>query len=230
MEKNDKKTIVFGGCGGMYNYYLGVASVLQKNFDLKDIVFSGSSAGCFPALLCALDIDIEDKFYEWNLPFLSEINSRKLGPIYHWNETVRKTTLDNMQENDYQKANGKLFCSLTQVPSFKNEIVGNWKSNDDLLDGVMSSAFIPIFSKFKMCHKFRDKYYLDGSLTNSHPLPFGNDSSHFIVKRDRWRENKNSWLWLWSDEEWVTKLFEWGKEDATNNLEEISDFLIEDSL
>lgn len=57
-----KRQLVFGGCGGMY-YAIGVAATIQENFRVgRETVVSGSSAGCFPALLTALDMDVEDMF------------------------------------------------------------------------------------------------------------------------------------------------------------------------
>jgi hypothetical protein len=38
----NKKQVIFGGCGGLYNYFLGIASVLQEKYDLSNIIFGGS--------------------------------------------------------------------------------------------------------------------------------------------------------------------------------------------
>lgn len=59
--------IGFGGCGGMYNYFLGVASVLQDEFDLSGVVYSGVSAGCFPAMVLALGLNAKEFFFKDNL-------------------------------------------------------------------------------------------------------------------------------------------------------------------
>jgi hypothetical protein len=74
----------------MYNYSLGVAAIIQKNFQLgPETVISGSSAGCFPALMVALNLDIEDMFESWNIPLLKEVNSYRFGALCHWNNAVR---------------------------------------------------------------------------------------------------------------------------------------------
>ena len=31
--------IHFGGCGGSYSYLLGLATYLQQNYDLSDVIF-----------------------------------------------------------------------------------------------------------------------------------------------------------------------------------------------
>ena len=227
-NKKYKRQLVFGGCGGMYNYSLGVASVIQENFkeQLEDTLITGASAGCFPALLLALDMDVPNYIKEWNEPFLNEVNQCRLGAFYNWNDIVRKFTLKELNklgENTYQKAVGKLHYSMTHIPSFKSHIISDWKSNQDLLDGTMASAFVPVFDKFKLTGKFRGNRYIDGALINSYPQPL-NDVPTFIVKRDRWRENKTSWLWCWTDIEWSRELFNWGVEDANNNILELTTF------
>ena len=227
-DKKYKRQLVFGGCGGMYNYSLGIASVIQENFkeQLEDTLITGASAGCFPALLVSLNMDIPNSIKEWNEPFLNEVNKYRFGAFYNWNDIVRKFTLEELNklgENIYQKVNGRLHYSMTHFPSFKSHIISDWKSNEDLLDGVMASAFVPVFDKFKLTGKFRGNRYIDGGLINSFPQPL-NDVPTFIVRRNMWRENKLSWLWCWSDIEWSRQLFNWGVEDANNNIQELTTF------
>jgi len=226
IKKSNKKQLVFAGCGGMYNYSLGVASVIQKNCNLdSDVVISGSSAGCFPAMLTALDMDIDDMFETWNVPFLNEVNTFSMGSFFHWNNTVRKHTLPKFSDNAYKSVNGRLYCSMTSFPDLKNHIISDWKSNQDLLDGIMASSFVPLFDNGKLTSDFRNKKFIDGSVSNSEPLPLGEHIPSFIVKRDMWRQTNMIWLWCWSDEDWARKLYRWGKEDASDNLEEIKTIL-----
>ena len=213
--------LTFGGCGGMYNYSLGIASVIQKNFDLCDVAISGASAGCFPAFLLALGMDVDELFESWNIPFLNEVNKNYFGALCKWNNTVRRCTLPKFPVDAYIRAHSRLFCSLTSFPDFKNHLISDWKSNEDLLDGIMASAFVPLFDVCKISACFRGHRFIDGSLSNSYPLPHSLDIPSFIIRRDMWRSNKASWLWCWSDEEWARKLFEWGQTDAYEHLEEI---------
>ena len=214
--------LVFGGCGGMYNYSIGVAATIQEHFSPgRETIVSGSSAGCFPALLLALDMNIEDMFETWNIPFLQDVNKRRFGALAHWNNIVRNWTMPSLSEDAHIHASGHLYCSLTSVPDFKNHIVSDWRSNQDLLDGIMASAFVPIFDTFKLTAKFRGRRFIDGSLTNSCPLPLGGKIPSCIIRRDMWRPNETSWLWCWSDTDWARRLFAWGKEDAEDHLEEL---------
>jgi hypothetical protein len=223
---NTQRQLVFGGCGGMYHYMGGIASVIQENFQLgPETIISGSSAGCFPGMLLALGMNIDEMFETWNIPFLQEVNTYRFGALGHWNNAVRRWTRTKLPENAYQQLSGRFHISLTSVPDLKNHIIGDWNSNEDLIEGVMTSSFIPVFDLGKLTSSFRGKSYVDGSLTNSFPLPLGNDVPSCIIKRDMWRPNNISWLWCWTDEEWARKLFTWGKEDASDHLEEIASVL-----
>lgn len=226
-----QRQLVFGGCGGMYSYSIGVAATINENFNIgHETLVSGSSAGCFPALLTALNMDIEELFENWNIPFLKEVNSYRFGSLGHWNNIVRKWTLPKLHDNAYKEASGHLYCSMTSFPDFNNHIIGNWTSNKDLLDGVMASSFIPIFDIGKLTCQFRGHRYIDGSLTNSYPQPLGINVPSCIIRRDMWRPNNTSWLWCWSDEDWARQLFKWGKEDAMDHLEELTNVLKTESI
>ena len=56
-----------------------------------------------------------------------------------------------------------------------------------------------------------------------YPQPL-KDVPTFIVIINIWRDYKISWFWCWSDIEWSMQLFNWGVEDANNNILEIASF------
>lgn len=79
--RSDVAQIGFGGCGGMYNYFLGVASVLQEEYDLENVVFSGVSAGCFPAAILALGLDVKEFFYKDNICLIEHAATCSIGGL-----------------------------------------------------------------------------------------------------------------------------------------------------
>jgi hypothetical protein len=134
----------------MYSYNLGVASVIQDNYDLSNVIISSASGGCFPAMALILEFNILQYFDTWNIPLLEEVNSHLFGAIGIWNRIVKKWTLKflNKDKNIYKKAISKLFCSITtcnilKKPYIENILISDWKSNEDLIDGMISSAFVP---------------------------------------------------------------------------------------
>ena len=227
-NKKYKRQLVFGGTGGMYNYSLGIASVIQENFkeELKDTLITGTSGGCFSALVLSLDMDVQNILKELNEPILNEVNKCKLGAFYNFNDISRKFSLEYLNKfdkNAYQKANGKLHCCMTDIPSCKPHIISDWKSNKDLINGIMASSFVPLFDKFKLTEQFRGNRYIDGYMSCPYPQPL-KDVPTFIVRINMWRDYKISWFWCWSDIEWSMQLFNWGVEDANNNILEIASF------
>lgn len=94
-----RKNLHFGGCGGLYPYFLGVALYIQKNYNLDNVIFTGSSAGCFPALCMAMEKDIDLLYNEWNIPFLQDVNQTKLGPMWNWYDLLRKHTYKHLPDN-----------------------------------------------------------------------------------------------------------------------------------
>ena len=116
-----------------------------------------------------------------------------------------------------------VYCSMTHIPSFKSHIISNWENNKDLVNGIMASSFVPVFDKFKLTEKFRGNRYIDGYMSCPYPQPL-KDVPTFIIRINMWRDYKISWMWCWSDIEWSRQLFNWGVEDANNNIQELKSF------
>eukprot|EP01147_Barroeca_monosierra_P008086 gene8086-761_t len=108
--------------------------------------------------------------------------------------------MPKLPENAFDLASNHLHFSLTSFPELKNNIIGRWTNKQDLLDGILASAFIPIFDTWKLTPRFRGYHYIDGFLTNSCPQPLGNDVPTCVIRRNMCRTNNASWLWCWSDE------------------------------
>ena len=230
--QNIKAQIIFSGCGGLYNYILGIAYIIQIFFDLTDVIFICSSAGCFPGLLLALDMDILEYFEKMNIPLLKEVNSHFFGAVGVWNDIVRRNIKKHLPKNAYILLKERLYCSMTRVSLkkhlFKNYIITNWKNNSDLIDGIMASSFIQIFDKFKLFSTFRNKSYIDGSTINSIPIINKFESiPKLIISYDMWRFKKDyiPLLWCWTDEKYIRELFILGIKDAIANIDDIANIL-----
>ena len=223
-EDKGKVQMIFGGCGGMFTYLLGVASTIQKHFELDNVIFSGSSGGIIPSILLALDFDVDYYFEKINIPMFEELNSYRFGCIGKLNNCFRNIFKKHLTDEGFEKIKNIYHVSLTNCSNFENEIISGWKSKDDLLEGMLASSFIPIFDSNKLTYSFRGKKYIDGSLSNSYPIPFDHLPS-IVIKRDRWRKNNLNWLWIWTNPDWHRTLYNWGKEDAMENLHEFYDLL-----
>lgn len=220
----DTVQISFAGSGGMYHYYLGIAKVLQEYFHLDNVIFGGASGGCFPALLLVLGVDVDDVHYNINRKILEEAADHWVGSLFRWNAIVRKHIIDYLSEDAYQKANGRLHVSMTNLNMWSNEIVSEWDSTEDLVNCIQGSSFIPLLFEAKVWHWHRDARYIDGCITNN-KVQIYKDKPHIYITTDMWRTVNYNWIWCYSDLLWAEQLYKWGKEDAMDHLEEFAKHL-----
>jgi hypothetical protein len=217
-----KNQVVFGGCAGMYHYFLGIASVLQEKFDLSDVIFGGVSGGCFPALALLLDLPVRELHETWNKEILREIDKSYLKAFSRLNKIVFDKSKKYMPSDAHIKARDRLFISLTELPSLKNHIVHSWQTLDALLSCIQASCFIPIFDR-RFWTVFDQMKYVDGGLSNNKPIPYP-EAPHIYITTNRWREIPLHWYWCYTSDKWSDTLFNWGAGDALLHLNEF-DFL-----
>jgi len=225
-----KAQIVFSGCGGMYNYVLGIASIIQENFDLTNVVIGSASAGCFPGLFLGLDLDIVELFETFNIELCSKVNSYRFGAIGVWNTIVKYYTMKKLPYDAYKRVSNKLFISLSKISLFSlsNCIVSNFTSNEDLVDCIMASSFVPIFDLFKLGATFRNELYMDGVLTNNSPIPYPPLTVPILnIDYNMWRFGKKTWkaVYVYTDEKYIRQLFKLGREDALSHLDDLAKIL-----
>jgi len=86
-----------------------------------------------------------------------------------WKRWFRHT----MPRDAYKLCNGRLHISLTVVTrygGFKNLLVNQFYSNDDLFEACMASSCLPYLTTKRTSRKFRGEYALDGGITNNTPI------------------------------------------------------------
>lgn len=220
-----KTHIRFCGAGGHYSYLLGIATILQKYFILdNNIIFSGYSAGCIPALLCCLNINIDEEFLELNIPLLEEIQTNKLKSFFNFIPTLKKYLLSRLNlisENAYLLANTRLNCNLTHIPSFQNHIINEYTSNEDLINCMLASGHLPIYNNC-IFYNYRNNYYIDGGFTyyiNGGKTYYNPNYNLIELKINKWRKLPGNWLFISSCSKYSEYLFELGKLDGLNNID-----------
>ena len=221
-----KKQILFYGCGGMYNYFMGVANVLQENFDLQDVEFSGVSVGNIPAVLLSLNMPIDKLFKEKNIPFLENINNYITKSLFNWNSCVKKLLYDILPENVDVLLSNKYQTYITSLPYFESIKISNWDNKEMFIDTIIGSSFIPLFDTklYQTIDNGTDKIYcLDGGLSN-YNIHNKNNDNLLKLTIDMWRKMETNWFFCYNDITWANKLYKWGKEDALKNLEYFTKF------
>uniref|UniRef100_A0A3B4B1S4 PNPLA domain-containing protein n=1 Tax=Periophthalmus magnuspinnatus TaxID=409849 RepID=A0A3B4B1S4_9GOBI len=149
-------SISFAGCGFMGVYYIGVAACLfQRCPELvhRAARLYGSSAG---ALLAAI---------------LTVSDTPQLGPLhpdFNLMQHVHNFLVRTLPVDAYVHASGRLFISVTRVPDRKNQLLSEFNSNEELIQALICSCFVPFY-----CGIFPPKYrgvrYVDGAVSDNLP-------------------------------------------------------------
>ncbi|XP_003384896.2 PREDICTED: patatin-like phospholipase domain-containing protein 5 [Amphimedon queenslandica] len=78
----------------------------------------------------------------------------------------------------HKKCSGRVGVSMTVLPSMENKIITEFNTRAELIQALICSGFVPLFSGYKI-PKFRGKYCCDGGLSSN--LPYSTDPSVITV-------------------------------------------------
>jgi hypothetical protein len=209
------KIILFRGSGGLYNYMLGILLYMQQNYNTSNYKYIGYSSGCFSALICCLGLDVKEMFYKWNIPMLKDIDSLQCKCYFNWNDYVKKYTLQNLPKNAYIKASGKLFILVSIISNgkIKHKFFTKWYSNEDLVNCMIASSFIPFYDKC-LLYKYRKYYCFDGGYVAKN-ISF--NKCNFICNSDLFYKQNIKDFFCSSNINKSIYLFEKGFSDSYNN-------------
>ncbi|KAK0088284.1 hypothetical protein PV325_012480 [Microctonus aethiopoides] len=161
----------FAGCGFLGIYHVGVAVCLKKYAPqlLLDKI-SGASAGAIAACCLLCDLPIAN-ITSHLLKIVKEARRTTLGP-FSPSFNVQAFLLESLQKylphDAHTRVNGKLHISLTRVYDGKNVIVSQFNSREDLLQALLASSFVPIFSGL-LPPRFHGIRYMDGGFSDNLP-------------------------------------------------------------
>ncbi|XP_046748068.1 1-acylglycerol-3-phosphate O-acyltransferase Pnpla3 isoform X1 [Diprion similis] len=161
----------FAGCGFLGIYHVGVAVCFKKYAPhlLLDKI-SGASAGAIAA--CALLLDLPLGEITSNVLRLArEARQRTLGPFspsFNVQDILLEGLTKFLPDDAHLIVSGKLHISLTRVYDGKNVIVSQYNSKDDLLQALLASSFIPLFSGL-LPPRFHGIRYMDGGFSDNLP-------------------------------------------------------------
>ncbi|XP_011136998.1 patatin-like phospholipase domain-containing protein 3 isoform X2 [Harpegnathos saltator] len=161
----------FAGCGFLGIYHVGVAVCLKKYApQLLLNKISGASAGAIAAccLLCDLPLG---EITSHVLRVAREARQRTLGP-FSPSFNVHQIMLENLQkflpDDAHIRVSGKLHISLTRVYDGKNVIVSQFSSREDLLQALMATSFVPLFSGL-LPPRYHGVRCMDGAFSDNLP-------------------------------------------------------------
>ena len=186
--------ICFQGGGGFYNYYFGIACYIQENYNLDEIIFSGVSAGSWPALFLAAKINIRENYFKLNEKIIKDTSKKKiLKTPFRWNKCIERQCKKYFDESLLDHIDSNLFVSLTEKHKFlkfRNVLIDNFNSKDELIDTCSASTHIIVYNNVGLFKKIKKKKYLDGGFSKTYPFPYGKKLSNTISINTNWYSEK----------------------------------------
>lgn len=165
-----EENLSFCGCGFLGIYHVGVASCFREYApQLSMHKISGSSAG---ALVAAAHLCGNLQLAYATTDILSvaiDAMARTLGPFhpsFDINAIVRDALERGLPDDVHVKVSGKLHISLTRAYDMKNVIVSKFDSKEEVIQALICSCFIPIWSGF-VAPKYKGESYIDGGFSNN---------------------------------------------------------------
>ncbi|XP_034372866.1 1-acylglycerol-3-phosphate O-acyltransferase PNPLA3 isoform X1 [Arvicanthis niloticus] len=167
-------SLSFAGCGFLGFYHVGATLCLSERAPhlLRDArTFFGCSAGALHAVtfVCSLPLD---HIMEILMDLVRKARRRNIGtfhPFFNINKCVRDGLQETLPDNVHQIISGKVYISLTRVSDGKNVLVSEFHSKDEVVDALVCSCFIPLFSGL-IPPSFRGERYVDGGVSNNVPV------------------------------------------------------------
>lgn len=206
--------IIFSHSGSMFAYYLGIAEVLQ-DYDLSDVVFSGTSGGCFPCILLNAKKDIR-QFFNQILEYVKDCNDS-------WEDIIRDFLDKYITDEDVSANQGKFRCKLTKLNDFflpEKVSVGRWADKEDFVDCISAACYIPLMCGNKFYVEYRNQKIVDGFFSGTSKLPV-TDNKNIVFYPSKWRYINPTWLLPSKDTIWLKSLYQLGYNDALANLHDI---------
>jgi len=171
--------ISFAGCGFLGIYHVGASACLKTYAPqlLENKIF-GASAGAMTAVALISGIPLE----EMASHVIKLANNYKLLGM---NVSLKEGWVKLLPDDIAAKASGRLFISMTKVPIGPNVLVSEYHSKSDLIDALLASSFVPMFSGLYP-PKFRGELMMDGGYSDNLPVltgqtitvsPFAGDAS-----------------------------------------------------
>ncbi|KAI6187596.1 PNPLA domain-containing protein [Aphelenchoides besseyi] len=165
-------SLSFAGCGFLCIYHAGVCAAIKEYApQLTKNKMYGASAGSIVAagLICNVCIS------EATILMLKAVSQAQanvlqtLSPNFDLNGIVRDGLNRMLPPNAHELCSGRLFISLTRYRDFKNIVVSEFKTRDELIQAILCSSFIPFYSGWQP-PIYRGEAYCDGGLSDNQPV------------------------------------------------------------
>ncbi|KAL3990624.1 Patatin-like phospholipase family protein [Acanthocheilonema viteae] len=164
----------FSGCGFLGVYHFGVLQGLNR--DGKSLMkrvkrCAGASAGSLAAALWTFQPNDTEKGFNDVIKMATEIHSLRFGalsPNFALHKSLQKI-IDLYIPEDISNAQDRLYISLTDQKRNINRLISRFTSRNYLIDSLLASCYIPLYSGSSPPVIDGDQY-IDGGFTNNLPI------------------------------------------------------------
>eukprot|EP00624_Nannochloropsis_granulata_P002005 evm.model.NODE_19466_length_64249_cov_18.424255.20 len=154
----------FPGGGKFFYWQSGVATFLNKYFDLTNAKLVGASAGSLTATLMACHVDAHHATAV-AVKLLRKYNvyKRSLGLVGVWGGVVRDWLEEILPENAAELCRGRVHIHVLCLP-YRRHHVSDFRSKEDLIETCLASAHLPLVMDGKPFCMWRGWPCVDGSI------------------------------------------------------------------
>lgn len=155
----DKKliTITPGGLKGFY--VLGICSYIKENYDLKNYVFSGASAGSWNSLFLSYNGKQDELIKK-----IFEINYEEANTIFEIEMMIKNKFISDFSEKDFDLSRVYIGSTILSKCKLKSIVYNDFTSLGDAIDCCIGSSHIPIVCG-GLYYKYRNKITVDGGIS-----------------------------------------------------------------
>eukprot|EP00598_Pedospumella_elongata_P000596 CAMPEP_0184981058 /NCGR_PEP_ID=MMETSP1098-20130426/10912_1 /TAXON_ID=89044 /ORGANISM="Spumella elongata, Strain CCAP 955/1" /LENGTH=484 /DNA_ID=CAMNT_0027504579 /DNA_START=175 /DNA_END=1629 /DNA_ORIENTATION=+ len=165
-------SVCFMGGGQLWMFAIGVGNYVYKNYDIDRIKFLASSSGCFAAVPLACGLDPYDWCKrDWSKCIQHFEERGLLGCLYDTKHFYFNLWNDYLPEDAHIRCSGRLYISVTQVPSMRNKVISQFNNREELIWAIVGSICLPIVFIRDFPIKLNDEvgFVLDGGFSNDAP-------------------------------------------------------------
>uniref|UniRef100_A0A914HQX1 PNPLA domain-containing protein n=1 Tax=Globodera rostochiensis TaxID=31243 RepID=A0A914HQX1_GLORO len=164
----------FAGCGFLCIYHAGVGAAIKEYAPhLMRSRVKGSSAGAIAAagLICDLCVSNATSTILQVVTEARVGSLQALSPNFDIIGLLRKGLEQSFPANAHILCNGRLFISATRARDYKNVIISEFDSREELIQAIICSCFIPFYCGLNAPY-YRGEQYIDGGFSDNQPGKF----------------------------------------------------------
>jgi len=217
------------GTGLYLPYSLGVLGYIKKNINIPEYKITGISGGSWISLMYCLEDDLSDYNKIWNYIVNDPDYNIKLNrDLSKYMDKVSMNLIRRYKEVDVNIIKTLPISIIStkinnKIP--KNVKISDFNNIEDLIEHCSCSSYIPYLSGNTMSKKYKDEYYIDGSIWDNKKL-LNTEMPSINIHRKMWGRKFDMSNFVYSDYKTSEKLFKYGWDDTENNKDVIHKLLL----